>query len=72
MPSTTKGREFPHPKTREVVLSYLLGRGHKDVAREHDIPYTTCVGIFQKYVKLVPVLIKALPEEQHKLPLGDA
>jgi hypothetical protein len=45
-----------HPKTDAIVLSYLQGKCHKDVAREHDVPYTTCVEIAARYIKWVPVL----------------
>jgi hypothetical protein len=48
-----------HPKTDAIVLAYLQGKCHKDVSREHDVPYTTCVEIAARYIKWVPVLKKS-------------
>lgn len=47
-----------HPKTDAIVLSYLQGKCHKDVSREHSVAYTTCVDIAARYIKWVPVLKK--------------
>lgn len=57
-------------KTREVVLSYLQGKNHKEVAREHDVAYTTCVDICNRYIAYVPVLKKPLPYIQQELELA--
>ena len=50
----------PHPKTHAIVLSYLAGKSHKEVAREHGVAYTTCVTIAERYIRWVPVLKKPL------------
>jgi hypothetical protein len=52
-----------HPKTDAVVLAYLQGKGHKEVSREYDVPYTTCVEIAARYIKWVPVLKKPVRKE---------
>lgn len=45
-----------HPKTDAIVLSFMQGKRAKEVAREHDVPYTTCTDIAARYIKWVPVL----------------
>lgn len=66
-----KGTYVPHPQTDEIILLYLHGKGHKDVARLTNVPYTTCVDISKKYLTWVPVLKKPLPSQQRELPLDE-
>lgn len=63
---TRKGR---HPKTNAVIRSYLRGKSHKEVAREHDVPYTTCVDICNRYIVYLPFLKKPMPPAQGELDL---
>lgn len=57
-----------HPKTRQIVHSYLSGKSHREVSREHGVPYTTCVDICHRYVKMVPVLRRPFPAEPKTAP----
>ena len=66
-----------HPKTEAIVLSYLAGKTHKEVAREHGAPYSTCAEIARRYINWVPVLKRPLRKkstgapEVLQLPLDD-